>query len=147
MARPDKLFLEIHHWVIQRATNWTEQDAENRMDALRAATRDMVRANQANQPRWLDLSFDGRTNEIAVLTEAGKVYLHIAYTLRAGVNKAESPQAVREALAALMQGALGNLAQGVYAYQKAVEDFGSESPVSYVASAGDDFSGALTFGG
>lgn len=141
----DTLFLEIHHWVIQRATGWTEQDAEDRMDALRQATREMVRRNQANQLHWMELAFEGRSQEIAVRTDAGKVYLNIVYTLRASVSRTETPQAVREAIGALMQGAFAELSQGIYDYQKAVEDFGSESPVSYVASAGDDFSGAMTF--
>lgn len=146
MAQPDYLYLEIHHWVNQRSTNWTEEQAEDRMDALRKATRDMVRRNQANQPHWLALGFIGRTQEIAVRTDAGKVYLHVAYTVQASVSKDEDPQTVREAIGALMQAAFANLSQGIYDFQKSVEDFGTQSPVSYVASAGDDFSGALAFG-
>jgi|GEM_PF-5080589 len=141
MAKSDLLFLEIHHWVIQSAAGWTEQDAENRMDALRTATRDLVRANQANQAQWVALTFAGRTQEIAVRTEAGKVYLHVAYVLQATVTANADAQAVREAIGSLMQGAFANLSQGIYDYQKSVEDFGTESPVSYVASSGDDFGG------
>ena len=57
MAKPDLLKLEIHHWVVALAEGWTAQQAEDRMDALRKATRTLVRQNQANQPQWISLRF------------------------------------------------------------------------------------------
>lgn len=148
MAKSDILYFEIHHWVIQRASGgWTERDAENRLSALRAATRELVRANQANfGDLWMSLRFAGRSNATALSIDAGKVYLHEAFPLEARVGAQVNPQAVREGIWALMQGALAELAQDIYAYQVNIEDFGTRSPISYVADAGSDFSGALSFG-
>lgn len=145
MAKADLLFFEIWHWVAFVADDWTPEDAERLLNTLRQQTRDMVRANQANKPNWVTLAFAGRSETATLRTKSGKVYLTEAVTLAATVGQGQDPQAAQDAILALMKAHLTS-GQGVYGYQRDVEDFGSESPVSYVASAGADFSGALNFG-
>lgn len=145
MGKPDYLYLEVNHWIVLKAANWTPQQAEDRMDALRKATRDLVRRVQANQPQWTSLSYDGRATERSIFVEGGKTFLHYACTLKAAVNREADPAVVRKAFGVLMQGAFAELSQGIYDYQRPLEDFGTKSPISYVASAGDDFSSGLTF--
>lgn len=145
MAKQDILFFEIHHWVVLVAENWTAEQAEQRLNALRRETRDLVRANQANKANWSALSFEGRSNAMALRVESGKVYLHESFLLAARVGTNQDPQAAQDAIETLMKAHLTS-GQGIYGYQRDVDDFGAESPVSYVASAGADFSGGLTFG-
>lgn len=138
MAKADILYFEIHHWVTVVAESWTAEDAERTLNALRRETRELVRLNQANAPNWITLAFAGRSNAMTLRTESGKVFLHEAFALAATVTQEQSPQAVQDALLVLMKAHLTS-GQGMYGYQRDVEDFGSESPVSYVASAGAEF--------
>ncbi len=138
MAKAIRYYFEINVWVVHSAQGWTEQDAENALDALDDEIKTAIEENGGTRAHWVSLNFGGRSNAEGVRDEKGRVYLHEAIPIFCVVNPSETRQQVREAIAILLSGACVS-ARSVYAYQ--VKDFSTRSPVVYVASAGSDRTG------
>lgn len=138
----NRFHFEIHVWVVHSAPGWTEQDAENALDDIEGQIAGAIEANGANKPNWISLNWDGRSEANAVRVERGLVLLHEMIPVAAVVQRDKDRQSVREAIAALLTGAVTN-AQAVYAYQ--VTDFSTASPIVYVASAGSERGGRMSF--
>lgn len=141
MYKPDKLFFEIHSWVVHVASGWTAQASEDLTDDLELEIHRAVDANAANQAQWVSLQQDGRsTVTLEVLSGAG--WLHQVIPVYCVVTRGTSRKAVRQALAAHLT-SMVPAAQTVYAYQPAYFGAASpasevESPVVYVASAASE---------
>ena len=136
-------FFEIHVYVAQVDTGWTERDAENQMDLIHAEIIGLVRAQVGRlNPNWISLVFTDRTVEEGPLKIGSMAYLHEMFPLAATVNDGIGRQAVREALAALLR---GGLTYNNFVYEYQVTDFQKNSPVIFIAGAGSD-PRARTFG-
>lgn len=132
-------FFEIHVYVAQVDVGWTEKDAENQMDLIHAEIIGLVRAqNGHTNPNWLSLVFTDRTVEEGPLKIGATAYLHEMFPLLATVNDGVGRQHVREAIAAMLRGALS---YNKFVYEHQVTDFQKNSPVIFVAGAGSDARG------
>lgn len=144
MYKVDRLHFEAHVWVIHKTPAWTEQQAENALDALELQILQAVQSADANAANWTALQIAGRSGATMELV-GGAAWLHEVVPLSATVTRGASRQTVREAIANLLTAAVTS-AQRVYAYQPAY--FGTatqtrevEFPIVYLASAGAERAG------
>lgn len=141
MFKNDRLFFEIHSWVVHLASDWTAQQSEDLTDDLELEIFRAVDAGSANKPNWVSMQHDGRaTVTFEILSGIG--WLHQVIPVACTVARGASRKVVRESIAEYLT-AMVTAAQSVYAYQPAY--FGAvtasqevESPVVYVASAGSE---------
>lgn len=141
MFKNDRLYFEIHSWVVHVATGWTAQQSEDLTDDIEQEIHNAVSANAANQAQWVTLQQDGRSTVMLELLN-GVGWLHQVIPVFCVVTRGASRKAVRAALAAHL-GSMVPSAQKIYAYQPAY--FGAvtpsnevESPVVYLASAASE---------
>ncbi len=139
MAKVVKFFFEIEAWVIHSAPNWTPQQAENALDLIEKQITTAIEANGGTRPDWIGLAFNGRSTAMTLKDEKGRVYLSEAFPILAVVPSNAEREAIRVAITALLRGAV-TAAKEVLEYQ--TRDFGTKSPVVYVASAGSDRTGS-----
>lgn len=139
MFRTDTLYFEIHIWVLYVGDSWTEQQAENALDALEGEIGSAVVGSNANASNWIALQHGGRSNVILELL-AGVGWLHEIIPVEMTVTRGQARQTKREALANLLTAACTS-AQQVFAYEP--RTFGTATPakeiqfpVVYVANAG-----------
>lgn len=139
MFKNDKLYFEAHSWVVHKADNWTEQDAENAIDALEVQILQSVDAAPANAANWVSLQIAGRSNATLEIV-SGITWIHEVIPLMANVARGTNRRTAREAIANLLTATVTS-AQQVFAYQPAyfgtiTQSLEMESPVVYLASAG-----------
>lgn len=74
-------YVTVHFFALYAdATVWTEQDAEDQLDALEAALVDLITANQ-HSVCWQAIEYAGRSGPIDLLTIGGVDYRHEAVPL------------------------------------------------------------------
>ena len=68
------VYLDIWTFVIQKDTNWTEAQAEDKRDLIEKTVADVVQDNTSSAGLWDDLQFAGRTTATDVQFEGGAAY-------------------------------------------------------------------------
>lgn len=138
MFRTDTLYFEVHVWVLYVGDSWTEQQAENALDALEGEIWGAIVGSAANTHEWIALQHGGRSNVILEMMNVG--WLHEVIPVEMTVTRGQERQTKREALANLLTAACTS-AQAVFAYEP--RTFGTATPakeiqfpVVYVANAG-----------
>lgn len=113
---------EIHTWTrYSDADNgWTEQNAENMVDALEQQIAQALHTVRGNTANWIRLEYDAPSiiETVAGQIVGGVPYIHEAATVRVTVrDPLVSRQTIRDAIAAVLTQFVTNAA-AVYAYQR-----------------------------
>lgn len=73
-------YLEIQVWVSQKATGWTNAQAEDALDSIEALIAGVYESNRGTA-NWAALEYSGRTTVIEVTVDGNMYYLEMIPTV------------------------------------------------------------------